>query len=512
MSYQPLSPASSSEFAHVKTVGIVGAGVAGLQMARACLAHGLKVVVFDRAPKVGGLWQANYHSYGVQVPKQFYEFPDYPFDAVQWGDYSTGAQTQAYIEGFAKHFNLTQHIFLQHEITAIEPRTDGKKGYVFRFKNATGAVGAEVVDFAVVSTGMYSQVKNLPDWATNKGSFTGQIIHSSQYLDQSIAKGKKVLVIGCGKSGIDIAVDTSLVSKEPPVLLFRNAHWSTPRYIAGLIPFQYVFLSRLGQALVSWYKGTFPDGAPVCCTIFSYLLFPIMWAAFRIVELVFAIQRGHWGEYAPDLDVVSDFYGYAHVLDTTFLNKWRDGSLSGKKGTVKRLTADGVETTTGETIKADLIICATGFKKDYSYLPPAVASSLGAEKDGLYLYRHILPANVRDINLAFCGSEVATISNIMTHGIHAEYICRMLTGRMEIPSAQDMKDSIEKMKAWKRSWMPDTSSRAALVLLHQIHYHDQLLRDMGENPSRKGCLGELFCPYGPSDYAGIISKPIKESA
>ncbi|CAE8602742.1 unnamed protein product, partial [Polarella glacialis] len=138
-------------------------------------------------------------------------------------------------------------------------------------------------------------------------------------------------VIGCGKSAIDIVVSVSEVSKEPPTLLFRNAHWCTPRLIAGFIPFQYVFLSRFGQGLVSWYKGPFPDGAPPVCTILSCILFPIMWVAFRLVELIFAIQRGHWGEFAPALDVVADFYGYVHMLDTTFLYKWREGKLAGKK-------------------------------------------------------------------------------------------------------------------------------------------------------------------------------------
>ena len=45
-------------------------------------------------------------------------------------------------------------------------------------------------------------------------------------------------------------------------------------------------------------------------------------------------------------------------------------------------------------------------------------AALDVQEDGLYLYRHIFPPGVAD--LAFCGSEVATISNIVTHGIHAE--------------------------------------------------------------------------------------------
>jgi cation diffusion facilitator CzcD-associated flavoprotein CzcO len=67
----PSSP--GNDFAHVKRVGVIGAGVSGLQMARALKAQGIEVVVFDKAPKCGGLWRENYSSYGVQVPRQLCE-------------------------------------------------------------------------------------------------------------------------------------------------------------------------------------------------------------------------------------------------------------------------------------------------------------------------------------------------------------------------------------------------------------------------------------------------------
>jgi len=498
--YSPLQTDRSTEFAYVKSVGVIGAGVSGLQMARALLAHGYQVTVFDKALKVGGLWRENYHSYGVQVPKQLFQFPDFPMETVKWGEYATGAQTQAYIESYAQHFNLMPHIRFNTPVEGLMPRSDGQKGYTFKL----GEHGHENFDFAVVATGMYSQVPNMPEWTKTKGDFQGQVFHSSKYIDQATASGKSVLVIGAAKSSIDVTLSASQVSKEPPTMLFREAHWCTPRWIAGIIPFQYVFLSRLGQALVTWYKGAWPAGAPCIHSCLMWILFPIMWVAFRIVELLFACQRGQFGCYYPKLDVVADFYGYGHVLDTSFIGAWRAGKLKGQKGTVARMVKGGVVTEAGESISADLIICATGFRKAYDYLPAKVQAALTVEDDGLYLYRHCIPAAVRDINLAFCGSECASISNIMTYYLHAEYICRILSGYVSLPDEGQMRAECDTMRAWKRKWMPMTASRASLVLLHQTHYHDQLLRDMSEQPSRKGCLSELFCPYEPQDYAGIM--------
>lgn len=130
--------------------------------------------------------------------------------------------------------------------------------------------------------------------------------------------------------------------------------------------------------------------------------------------------------------------------------------------------------------------------------------ALDVQKDGLYLYRHAVPVNVPD--LAFVGSEVATISNIATHGIQAEWLARLLKGGHQLPAASQMQQAVDTHKAWARGWMPETEARASLVLLHQIHFHDALFKDMGVAHRRKGAnvLAELFMPYQPQDYNGFI--------
>ena len=146
-------------------------------------------------------------------------------------------------------------------------------------------------------------------------SFKGTILHSSQYLSPKQVAGKRVVVVGGGKSALDIAIDASAVAASS-TLLYRSAHWGTPRNIAWLIPFKYVFLSRFGQALVSWYKGAWPS-APASVHSAHAVLAPVMAPVFRIVEWLFALQLGHRGDYRPSLDVVKDFYGYAQARCST---------------------------------------------------------------------------------------------------------------------------------------------------------------------------------------------------
>ena len=291
----------------------------------------------------------------------------------------------------------------------------------------------------------------------------------------------------------------------------QAAHWGTPRKIAGLIPFQFVFLSRFGQALVSWFKGPLP-GAPRSVGAAHALLRPIMRPIFGVVEALFAFQLALRGVRAPPLDVVADFYGFAQVLDGSFQQRAADGRVRVVRGEGGALSRGGLALRGAPEgaapLPCDLVVAATGFKKGYQYLPAGARESLlrcaGGGEDGLYLFRCILPTGVAD--LAFVGSEVATISNVATHGIQAEWLTRVLQGRVALPAAAEMQRSVDAQAQWARAWMPATPSRASLVLLHQIHYHDALLKDMAVKHRRKGGLGvaEVFMPYRPSDYFGIV--------
>ena len=232
-----------------KRVGIIGAGTAGLQQARALLAQGLDVVVFDARDRAGGLWEGNYLSYGVQVPHQLFGFPDFPFKQqgaladLTTQDYIDGATAQAYIESYVRHYGLDEHLALGTRVTALDRRADGQPGWTFAVESKK-KVWQEVFDYAVVATGMYSSPPNVPSLpgTTVFESGGGTVLHSSGFTSPGLARGKRTVVIGGGKSAVDIASYAATEGGASKVtMLFRRPHWGTPRLIGGLIPFQYVF-------------------------------------------------------------------------------------------------------------------------------------------------------------------------------------------------------------------------------------------------------------------------------
>ena len=224
---------------------------------------------------------------------------------------------------------------------------------------------------------------------------------------------------------------------------------------------------------------------------------------FRTVEELFALQFGFKGDLRPKEDVVKNFYKVAMVLNSDLKNLRESGKVQVRMGEITKYVEDQVVLKDGSSLGADVVICATGFEQDYSLFANDTLRDLDVQDDGIYLYRGILPENVA--NLAFIGHQAA-ISNISSYGLQAEWLARYLTNDLkEVPTPAGMNEDIQGRKQWARSWMPHSQTRAMNVLLHQTHYHDQLLQDMGENPSRKSNpLSEFFLPYEPADYDGIM--------
>jgi dimethylaniline monooxygenase (N-oxide forming) len=218
------------------------------------------------------------------------------------------------LAGYVDHFDLVSNIVLNTSVTKVTQNSDGS--WNVKTKTKDGKEEDHHFDKVVVATGLYSSDKPyLPSWATGNAAstFNGEILHSSKVLQADQLRGKKVIVVGNGKSAVDLAVASSNAEAETVTLLSRNAHWPTPRLIANLIPFQYVFLSRLGQNLVIGLTGPLPGCSPSHSSTWHSLGRFIMPSIFKVVELLFAAQfKNLTGDTSPlnKVGVVEDFYGY----------------------------------------------------------------------------------------------------------------------------------------------------------------------------------------------------------
>jgi len=284
-------------------------------------------------------------------------------------------------------------------------------------------------------------------------------------------------------------------------LLYRDAHWPVPRYLLNLIPFQWGTYSRLGHFMLQASH----DMGPVATWMHAVLV-PLKWLFWRIVELMFCMQFHLRGDALPETPIEIDLFTGGQILTYEYRNMLKAGRVRGLKGSIDHFVRDGIVLNTGEHIPADVVIYGTGFGKSYDLFDDVTQKNLAVQRDGLYLYRNIIPPAVSD--LAFVGSEVSTFNNILTHGLQAVWLRRLLTGEMRLPQASVMHQVVEKEQAWKRSWMPASSARASIWQLHMMKYHDNLCQDMQVPCRRKGwnVIAEIFVPYSAEDYQELFSK------
>ena len=487
----------------VKSVGIVGAGVAGLVTARTLIAQGLDCTLFERSDVLGGVWRDGYSNFGLQVQSALYEVPDWPLPEGT-PDSTPGPIVQKYLDDFADHFGVTPNIRFETEVTEIAERDGPGSGWAIAWR-CGGEQGRDDFDLVVVCIGLFSHLPNMPEFPGQDG-FGGEIMHNSGLKSRDQLRGRRVAVLGYGKSATDAAFESAAVAAETHIVI-REPHWPLPSRLAGILPFKWGLLNRMTSALIPPYQQATPVERMV-----QGLGRPLAWFYWRLVEALIYFQFGLGSRFGtrvnlvPDKPIEIDAFGESTMLPRPeFYRLARRGVIGLHRTSVEAYTPSGLKLGDGTTIDIDVMVLATGWTADFGFLAK-VWPRLGAEDHGFYLYRHMLQPAVP--GLVFIG-RASTISSILSYSLQTRWLAELLGGRLVLPSDDAMARNIEEMKAWKRAWIPFCAARSARVIAHMQHYHDELVRDVGASPWRKkgvfAPLKELVFPYEPSDYAAVVS-------
>ncbi len=483
----------------VNNIGIIGAGVGGLIAAKTFLEEGFNCEVFERKGSLGGVWENGYHSLHLQLPKESYEFLDWPMPA-SYPKYPSCDQIVSYLNSYARHFRVFKKIQFNCRVIKLEPQPDNK-GWILRCQDTKrGEEFEKIFDLVVICNGLYS-TPYLPKFP-NQEEFKGRIVHSSLFRDPELAQDSKVVVVGFGKSALDRAEDAVQVA-EQVTLVFRQAHWPVPRKFLGLLDSKYM-ISRFMSAFLPLYQhpGKWEK------RLHRYAGW-IVWSAWRIIELSLRIQfRLKSAGALPKHRLQQDIFTGDFVASPSIYPLIHKGTIGTEQSSIKNFTADGVDLCNGSYLEADTVVLATGWKYDHSILPDEYQSVL--EEDGLYLYRHILHPDFP--RLVFVGLA-STFNNSLSDYLEARWLVAMLKGDIHLPDRAHMLSEIEQMKVWKRGFMPKQSSRGSMLQVHALHYHDELLRDLDINCERKSnFITELFGAYLPADYKDIPSVYLRKMA
>ncbi|MGZ8241121.1 MAG: flavin-containing monooxygenase [Methylobacter sp.] len=477
----------------IKTIGIVGAGVSGIGAARLLSQAGFECEVFEKGEQVGGVWAAGYHTFGLQTPKSLYEIPDYPIPD-SYPRVPSGEELQAYFENYAKDYNVFDKIRFNTSITSLEKQLDGS-WVVYYTDKKTGLSAQKPFDFVVVATGLYFD-PFIPEFPGQE-KFKGKIIHSSEYRTPALVTGRKTVVVGFGKSALDVAGDVAKFAKQVS-LIYRKAHWPIPMDILDVLDVRRIYLTRFASAFLPLYQR------PGKWTKQLHERFPWLVSGFwRLTESILKFQYPlKECEAIADESIEIDIFNLDFLPRKEVYQLMRQGKIKNRRTSIKEFTEEGMVLENGERIDCDIVIFGTGYKSNYSFLPEAFKKT--QEADGVYLYRHIIHPALP--NMAFIG-RAATFSNSLTSHLATVWLIKLIKGKFKLPDSEKMLEEIEAIKRWKRGFMPAISSRATVIKLHMWHYHDELLQDASINPYRKkNRFLEWFSDYRPADYREVLSE------
>jgi cation diffusion facilitator CzcD-associated flavoprotein CzcO len=186
---------------------LIGAGAAGLGVLQVLLDEGFSVDCFERSDRVGGHWHTDYESLHLITPRDSSGFEGLPMPS-EYPLFPSRDQMRDYILGFAAHHGLESHIRFNTAVTSARPL------------DANGLAGWEVTtsdgerrtyDGVLVANGHLWDPR-VPDYP---GRFTGHVLHSGRYRNTGDFEGDRVLVVGAGNSGCDLAVDAAQQAARP---------------------------------------------------------------------------------------------------------------------------------------------------------------------------------------------------------------------------------------------------------------------------------------------------------
>ena len=347
---------------------VAGAGPAGLAAAAVLSRRGFDVLVIERGPAVGMRWRERYEELRLNTMRVFSTLPGYRFER-RYGRYPRREDLVEYLDRYAAHHRLT--IRFGTELHGVEAAGDGG----WRLETSGAPLLAR---YAVVATG-YDAVPSMPHWP-GSDSFTAELIHAADFRAAADYRGRDVLIVGAGNTGIDIAghlldagASVRLAMRTPPNIFPRD--W-------GPIPLQP--LAIMGEKQPA-----------------------------RISDAIgFLLQRAILGDLTK-YGIPRAPEGYESRFRRTFTGPAvDDGFVAALKAGRTRVVApidrfDGREVVLadGTRLRPDAVICATGYRRG---LEPIVGHLGVLRPDGLpirYLGAPELPAAPRLYFAGFWGGN-----------------------------------------------------------------------------------------------------------
>lgn len=312
---------------------IIGAGPMGLCAARQLKKHGIDFVGFDLHGNVGGLWDIDnphstmYDSAHLISSKGTTEFSEFPMRP-EVAPYPHHSEMRQYFRDYARQFGLYAHYQFNTRVVQLQRQDQGW----LLISERDGERREWHFDGVLIANGTL----HTPNTIELPGEFSGELLHSSAYRNADIFSGKRVLVVGCGNSACDIAVDA--VHRASSVdLSVRRGYYFLPKFILGKPTDTFGGAIKLPRRLKQLLDG--------------------------LLIRTLVGKPSHYGLPNPDYRL----YESHPVMNSLVLHHLGHGDIHAR-GDIRQVAGQQVTFADGSQGDYDLILMATGYQLNYPFI------------------------------------------------------------------------------------------------------------------------------------------------
>ncbi|XP_078263907.1 flavin-containing monooxygenase 5-like [Rhinoraja longicauda] len=442
-----------------KRVAIIGAGASGLPCIKCCLDEDLEPVCFERTDDIGGLWNFQekvtdgrpsiYKSLVINTSKEMMCYSDFPIPE-EYPNYMHNSRIMDYFRLYATHFDLLKYIRFQTSVCSVTKRVDfpstGQWDVVT--KDVEGNLETMTFDAVLVCTGHHTNPHLPLDSFPGLEKFKGQYMHSKDYKQPLIFEGKRVVVIGIGNSGGDLAVEISRLAKQV-FLSTRRGAW---------------IINRVAE------RG-YP--ADMAHTRRAYQLAPPPLAAWLFERhLNSRFDHANYG-LQPTHRVLSQH----PMVNDNLPNCIITGSVLVKPN-VREFTESAAIFQDSTSEEVDVVVFATGYTFAFPILDK---TTVDVNENHVPLYKYVFPPRLEQQTLAIVGLVQPWGAIMPISEIQARWATRVFNGLAKLPCVDDMTADIVK----KRDEMAKryTTSQRHTIQVDFIPYMDEIAEQIGVRPN-----------------------------
>lgn len=314
----------------------------GLAALKALLQCGVPARGFEAQAEVGGNWNFGagnsrvYETTKMISSKPFTQLPDFPMPD-SYPDYPSHSQVQEYFTAYASHFGLYDRITFGAEVVRVEMT---EPGVLVTWRDLVSAQMHKQLHAGVVIANGHNWHPKVPEVPGLDG-FAGTVLHSADYKCADVLVGKRVLVVGAGNTGCDIAVEAAQRA-EVTLHSSRRGYFYNPKFVFGR-----------------------PSDQVADLLLALHVPLPLRRLLFRLTLAVTVGDLTRYGAQSPD----HQFFETHPIVNQQWPYYLGHGDITAKPDLV---AFDGKVAVFSDDTRAeiDLVVFATGYLATFPFVDP----------------------------------------------------------------------------------------------------------------------------------------------